>query len=181
MSETLQTRIQVSVTGNLSNALPLETITANPSDSVSLTLTNGVGANAADQIWSDQRTLAPAGVDNINVINFSGSADGVGGALSIARVKCIYVRNLGTNAASASGFEADALLVGGAAVGAWTTPFNGNSTAVVKIPSGGLFESITPGAVGASAGGSSGSIFKVLNNSGTATLTYNIFVVGATA
>src|SRR6266850_3923967 len=135
--ESLNVRFNAQFSADLVNALSFNTITDSVSLPVVVALANGTGAGQANQIFNDQRTLAGSASENINVVNFNGSLDGVGGAFSMSRIKAIIVQNL-------NGTESNSIQVGGAGVGAATAPFNGSTSSVVTIPGGSTFIALSP-------------------------------------
>src|SRR6266850_6451745 len=137
--ESLNVRFNAQFSADLVNALSFNTITDSVSLPVVVALANGTGAGQANQIFNDQRTLAGSANESINVVNFNGSLDGVGGAFSMSRIKAIIVQNLHVT-------ETNNLQIGGAGAGAITTPFNGNSSYLVTVPGGSTFIALSPGA-----------------------------------
>src|SRR5215475_12162218 len=106
MSETLDTRLTGNLAATLINTLPLSTVTDTAQLALTTVLASGVGANKANQIFSDQRTIVAGGSDVINVYNFNGTDDAVGSPLTMAKAKMIFVQNL-------DGTESNSLRMGG--------------------------------------------------------------------
>lgn len=137
--------------------------------SVSIT-TVGSGANSANQIWSDQRTLSASASENLD---FSGSLTNCyGQTVAFTIIKFIYIRNRSTTGN---------MLIGASASNQWGTMFSGTSPAL-QIRQGGFFINCCTDATGwaVTAGGTTptGDVLKVLNQDSGASLTYDIVLVG---
>ena len=155
------------------NVLDLVTASATLTDAAGLlhwAITSGTGANQADQLWSDTRTLALSTGEDLDLAG--GITDVYGNVLTMARVKMIYITAASTNGSTIS--------VGGASA----TQFVGwvaNSSDIVKIRPGGGFMLIAPDATAYVVGAGTADLLKVLNDDGAAGATYSIIIVGASA
>jgi hypothetical protein len=137
-----------------------------------LTLTAGVDfadGTAADQanlLWSDTRTLADGGSDELD-INDGTLSNNFGVALTMTKLKLLYVRN---NSADAN------LLIGGAA----TTPiaiFSDAASDKIKLPPEGEMLFIAPNVDGVSV--TTNKHIKIAHDgTGSSTLTYDIITIG---
>ena len=133
-------------------------------------VTNGTGANQANLIFRDQRTLGATTSENLDL---AGSlTDAYGSTITFARVKLIYVK-----AATANGGN---IIVGGAAANTFVGPF-ADATDKVKIPAGGMFQVADAGATGWVVTAGTGDILKVENDDGAEAGTYDIIIIGASA
>jgi len=191
MSETITSRIQLSVSALMQNQLGLEPLGANPALSTITNWVSGIGAGQANQLFIDHRVLNGTTSENINVATFSGSLDAVQGTISMARIRAVVVQNLSgtvnsvlnsSGGGTIAGFplnESGSITVGGAGAGAWTPFANGNSAAKVSIPGGGSLYAIAPGATAWAVGSSSGSLLQVANLASAGSITYNLMLIGA--
>jgi hypothetical protein len=142
-----------------------------PSASASLrvdktvSLENGTGANQADVLWQDQRTLTATSEE----LDLAGILAGIyGPTLTFAKVKGLYIEN--TNIATGA-----VLTVGGAAANAFVN-WVGDVTDKIKIGPGGHLQLASPVdgyAVGA------GDKLKI--DAGAATIIYKIVILGTSA
>lgn len=108
-----------------------QTLRATPA-TYALALTDGTGANQAQVVWSDSRTLATAGTDSLNLSSLSDDR----GTVNFSQIKAIYVRN--THAT-------EGLRVGGATIGAFAgLP----SVTSLTLPAGGVYLTTAPVAGG---------------------------------
>jgi len=130
-----------------------------------VTLDNGTGANQADTVFHDNRTLAD-GADETLDLHDGTLTDAFGDAITIDEMKLIYVKN---NSSDAS------LLVGGAA--ATQMGLFADVTDILTLPPGGEFLFTAPGSAGVDI--STNADLKIAHNgTGTSSLTYDIIVIG---
>lgn len=175
MAQTLVVTATANLSSLLTNALDLST----PRDLLDLSfslasLTTGVGANAGNQVFHDTRTLASAATENIDMYDYAGALDGLGVALTMARVKVLIIHNKSTTAS-------DVLTVGGeGSAAAWNSPFNASDTAKMTIRGGAHFILTAPDATGYAVVDVSNHLFKIVND-GAGSVTYDIVVIGANA
>lgn len=146
---------------------------SSPVDSASLsgtiTLNSGTGANQADRVFHDQRTLAPSTAEDLDLAG-GGLTDKFGAALTFARVKAIMIKAAAANGGNIE-FGGDANSV----------PIFGAAADFIRIPPGGVFVWTAPDATGVAVTAGTGDILQVNNANGGASGTYDIIVVGASA
>jgi hypothetical protein len=65
----------------------------------SLSFATGTGANQAQLVWSDSRTIAASGSDTLNLASLADDR----GTVVLSAVKAIYIRNTGTAAITWAG------------------------------------------------------------------------------
>jgi len=147
----------VSVPGNLAAAFGFDS-----------TLGNGATVNAADMVWGDTNTLAPsANVD----LDFAGTLVGaLGTTLTFARLKAIMVR-------AAAGNTNNVVMSRGASNG---VPIFGSASNSMPILPGGTFLWVAPGA-GVIVTPATGDLINFANSGAGTSVTYDIFVIGASA
>lgn len=146
---------------------------AAPSSKLTLTgqldFASGTGADQADVLWSDQRTLAASATEDLDL---SGSlSDALGTSVALARVKALFVQ-------AATGNTNDVVL-GNATTNAWATLLSATGTLTLKP---GAF--VLVGCEGATAWAvtaGTGDLLKVANSSSGSGVTYNIAIIGASA
>lgn len=132
-------------------------IPINPTPSI--TFTDGVGANAANQIYQANRALT-AGADSVDLAG--ALTDGYGSTVALVRVKAIYIKNTGTTDLT---------------FGAGSNPFITmlNSTGTITLKPGAFVLLATPDATGYAVTAGTGDLINV---TGTGTSTYSIAVLG---
>ena len=178
--ETLTISMNGNVNATLGNVVGLDTIYDTVLVQLAMSLNTGTGDSKANQMFTDQRTLAPGASIVTDLVTFSGSNDKVGNPLSMANIKFLYIYNYGTVPGQGANNESQTLILGGSPAGArgWTSVVNG--TVTLNGTSGWLLWD--PGASGyAVPSGSGNNLFKITNPSGSASVQYNMLVVGATS
>jgi len=131
---------------------------------------NGTGANEANLIFRDQRTLAASTSENLDLAGVL--TDAYGTVITFARIKMIYVK-----AATANGGNIE---IGGAGSNTWVGPFV-DASDKVQVPAGGMFQMADAGATGWAVTAGSADILLINNDDGGDTATYDIIIVGASA
>lgn len=166
----LTTEIAFSVRALATKALDLAAAHATHWNNPSWKLANGTGDGQADLAWSDQRTLAGAADETIDL---AGSlVDPFGDPVVFARVKMVMVTAAATNS--------DDVIVGGASANAWLGPFaEANDT--IAVQPGGMLLLVAPGETAWPVVSGTGDLLKIENAHSTAAATYNIVLVGASA
>lgn len=153
------------------NLTPVKTADfANVTQSVqrtfSKTLTVGTGADQADQVFSDQRTLAGTANETLDLQSLTNS---LGVAVVFTKVKLLYIEVVSTNSDST-------ITVGASGSSAFNTPFSGDDTFSIDIGPGGVAMFCRTDSTAYAVSGTVKDL-KVLNNSASS-LTYNIIIAG---
>jgi hypothetical protein len=131
-----------------------QTLRATPA-TYALALTDGTGANQAQLVWSDSRTIAAGGLDALTLSSLSDDR----GSIALSQVKAIYVKNTHATAT---------LRVGGSTIGA----FGGLPATIFRaLPPGGVYMVTAPTEAGF--GGS-----EALFASDSGEVTYDIVLIG---
>lgn len=133
-------------------------------------LANGTALDQCDLLWHDIRTLAATTSEDIDLAG--GISDQFGATVTFAKVRGLVIRNQTT----AAGII---LEVGGAASNEWSAPF-GAAGDKVKIGPDGSLALWNPSAAGFAVTGGSADTLKIYN-SGSASSTYQIVIVGSSA
>lgn len=166
----VNTTLRVVAAATQTNPLDLVTGRAPLDLDISIPLGSGTGANQADMIWSDQRTLAASATEDLDLAGVLVGA--FGNVLTFARVKAIIVRAAATNA--------NAVVVGGAAsnglVG-WVA----DATDKLNIRPGGMFELVAPDATAYPVAAGTGDLLRIGNGGAGTSVTYDIVIIGASA
>lgn len=137
------------------------TLRATPA-SYSLILSDGTGANQAQVVWSDARTIAPLSTD---VLDLGGLTDDRG-TVALSAVKLIYIR--ATAAVPIRLYN----------TGDWSQgPNNSPGAFEYEIPVGGVWLVTNPGATGWAVP-ANGSDTLSLQNDNAIEATYEIILIG---
>lgn len=164
----LTTVIEAEINATLTSALDLGTATY-PSDVLSrLTLTTGTGANQADLVFNDTRTVIASGTD---ALDLAGSLTGpLGGTLTIVKLKALMVR-------AAAGNTNNVRLNRPASNG---VPLFLAASDGIDILPGGLFLWAAPGA-GVTVTAATGDLINIDNSSSGTSVTYDVVIIGTSA
>jgi len=132
---------------------------------LSLAWASGTGADQADLVFGDQRSLATTN----EALDLSGVlTDAFGASLLFARIKLLYVKHTGTTGT---------LTIGGAAANGWITWVSDPTDKVVLQP-GGVLLLIAPAATAYAVTAGTADQLKI---DASAAITYDIVLIGASA
>lgn len=165
----LSTRINLSVAAEASLATDLATAVAPVALAKAMTLLTGTGADQADKIFADTRSVNASTTDSLDVATGGGLTDVLGAALALAKVKALVIVN--THATQALSYSRPA-----AGVAILTA-----ASDAVPIPAGGFLALAAAGAAGlATVTATTADLIDIVNGSG-ATGTYQIVIIGTSA
>lgn len=137
---------------------------------ISRPIGSGTGANQADQVFADTRTLAASSSEDLDMAGVLTNA--LGATVTFASVKALIIQ-------AAAGNTND-VVVGGAASNAFASMF-GDATDTIKVPPGGFLVLGDFGATGFAVAASTGDLLKIANGGSGTPVSYDIIVVGDTA
>lgn len=129
--------------------------------------TNGTGANQANAIFTDTRTLAASASEDLDLAG--ALVDAFGATLTFDKVKALIIK--------ADAANTNDVLVGGAA-SAQAAAFFGDASDVVKVKPGGTLALIAPDATGYDITATSADLLKIANSSSGSGVGYTIIIVG---
>ncbi|WP_128818022.1 hypothetical protein [Streptomyces sp. S063] len=153
------------------NAIELGTSRAPQALSRSVSLGSGTGAGKADRVFSDRRTLAASGTEDLDLAGVL--VDAFGATISFARIKGLVI-------AAAAG-NTNNVVVGAAASNPWSTLLGATHTLTLRP---GAFVAVGTGAADATSyavTASTGDLLKVANSGAGSAVTYDIHIIGASA
>lgn len=163
------TEITMQVRGTLSSPLDLVTAVAPLVTGRSILLDNGVGANQADRIWSDTRTLSASATEDLDLAGVL--TDAFGAALTFARIKALFV-------SAAAGNTNNVNITRPAANGVPLFLAAGDGIAVRP---GGFLGWACSDATGVAVTAGTGDLITVTNSAGGTGVTYSVVIIGASA
>ncbi|WP_060887285.1 hypothetical protein [Streptomyces caniscabiei] len=165
----LSTNMRLSLTSTLSSALDLVTSRA-PLTYESITdLASGVGANQADKIFADTRTLAASATEDLDLAGVL--SDPLGAALTFARIKAVLVK-------AAAGNTNSVQVTRPASNGVPLFLAAGDG---LSVRPGGLFLWVAPDATGVAVTAGTGDLLTLTNSAGSTSVTYDVIIIGASA
>ncbi|MCL5105670.1 MAG: hypothetical protein M1133_16380 [Armatimonadetes bacterium] len=165
MGQTLAATLTVRARNTYTNALDLANVVDSFDMSFSDTLANGAGANQAQVVWHDRRSLLTTATEELDL---AGALVNAFGTVTFTKIKGIIidVRTVTT------GYR---LLIGGAAANAFET-WLGAAGDKIRIDAGGMF-CLTSPVDGYTVTAGTGDILKIDNPSG-GTVEFDIYIIG---
>lgn len=153
----------------LTGALDLATASVPLTLTERIKLTSGTGADQADLIFHDRRTLAASASENLDL---AGSlVDALGNTLTFARVKAVII-------AAASGNTNDVQVIREATNGVPLFLAAGDGIAVRP---GGVLAWIAPDATAVAVTAGTGDLLEIANSGAGTSVTYDVVIVGSSA
>ncbi|HKQ02636.1 MAG TPA: hypothetical protein VJ735_20125 [Actinomycetes bacterium] len=169
MPATLTSTLTISALTQLVEALDLSSRRNDQNYSKSWSLASGVGANQADKIFHDQRTIAASGTDSLDLAGVL--TDVFGATITFARIKAVIV-------VAASGNINNVNVTRPASNG---VPLFLAPGAGIPVRPGGAFMWVAPDATGVVVTGATGDLLDIVNSAGSTSVTFDIIVIGASA
>lgn len=163
----LSGKIIIKTLANLVSALDLASATVPLANTKEFRFGSGTGAGQVNNIFSDSRTLAASGSEELDLAG--GLTNALGAVLTFTKVKALIVY--------ASAANANDVNVGGAAVNACSSFFGGASD-VVAIKPGGAAIFVAPDAAGFAVTAGTGDLLKVANGGAGTGVDYDIIILG---
>jgi hypothetical protein len=164
---TLTTNIRVDVQASVASAADLITGSVKVATVGSNALSDGTGANQADVIFCDTRSVATGATDDLD-LNGGGLLDPFGVAFAPAKVKALYIKSAAANTTN--------LTIGNDAL---PLPVLSADDTITLQP-GGVLLITWPAAAGIAVGAGATDTLQIVNGAG-ATATYDIVIVGTSA
>lgn len=160
----LTTNIIASIAADQTAVADFDTPEYRPSVGRNITLNPG----QADTVFTDERSLAASGTENLDL---NGAlTDALGKLINFVRVKAIIVT-------APAGNTAD-VIVGGAATNAFAGPLGG-TTPTINVRPGGVMMFATSDPGGWPVVAATGDLLKITNASAGQPATYDIMIIGA--
>jgi len=170
MALTGKFRFQAQITHTGASDLATLTDVVSGTTLPSWAITSGTGANQADMIFHDQRSLAASTSEELDL---AGSlVDAFDATLTFARIKGLVIYAASTNGGL--------IQVGGAASNGFIN-WVASATDIIQVRAGGTFSLIAPDAIAYAVTATTGDFFKINNTDGAAAGIYDIYIIGASA
>lgn len=165
----LSTTITARVQATLASALDLATASVPLDSNTRLAWTSGTGANQADQIWHDQRTIAASGSEDLDLAGVLSSA--LGATLTFVELKAVLVK-------AAAGNTNNVRVTRPASNG---VPLFAAAGDGIDVPPGGILLWANPGDGDVTVTAGTGDLLTVANSSSGSSVTYDIVIIGTSA
>lgn len=167
----LVSQLNLRLSAALTAALDLVSAAAPLTVDKTIELASGTGADQADKIFSDRRTLAASASEELDLAG--GLTDALGTALTFVKLKALLI--------IAAVANTNNVVVGGAAANGFQGPF-GAANDTIAVPPGGMLLLVAPAAAGlGTVTASTGDLLKIANSGGTTGVTYDIVAIGTSA
>jgi hypothetical protein len=164
---TLKTKLSIDLVALLTGSLDLQGLSAPAGLKRVYSLDDGAGANQANRLWSDRRTIAASGSEDIDL---AGSlTDAFGAALTFARIKALVI-------AAAAGNSNDVQVTRPASNGAPLFMAAGDG---IALHPGACLCWVDPSAAGVVVTAGTGDLLHVTNSGAGTGVTYDIVIIGA--
>jgi hypothetical protein len=165
----LNTKLLLELAADYTNPLDLATGLVPLAFTRSINLATGTGANQADKIWHDERSLNASATEDLDL---SGAlTDAFGVTVTMARVKGLVI--------AASPLNTNNVVVGAAASNAWAALLN--ATGTLTIRPGGVSAHFATDATAHVVTAGTGDLLKVANSGAGSSVIYDIVVIGCSA
>lgn len=159
-----------SVNGTVNNQLDLTKAIAAMTYAKAGSLVTGTGASQADRMFSDTRTIAPSGNDDLDLNGVL--LDPIGTTLSLLRIKVLAVFAYGANTNN--------LVMGGSATNPVTTILGG-TTPTLTIRPGGMLLLTATDATAYAVTAATADILRFTNAAAGTSVTYDVVIIGSSA
>ena len=168
MAEAHSSTIELKVNATQQNTVDLNIVKDVVGESWSMALTNGVGANKAENMFHDKRTIAASGTESLDVSG--GISNQFGTSLAFTKIKLIAIRALAANT--------NDLGIARPAVNG--LPFMAAASDKTVRKPGGVFLHTDPSAAGIPVTAGTGDLIEITNEAGGTTVDYEIIIIGET-
>lgn len=162
----LDTLVKISVRSTLSNDLDLAVAAAPTLADLNYTWATGTGANQADKVFSDQRTVNASANEDLDLAGVL--TDALNQSLTFAKVKAIYVK---ASASNANNVQVTRPASNG-------VPWLLAAGDGIALRPGATFIWISPDATGVSVTAGTGDLINVANSGGGTSVVYDIIIIG---
>ena len=165
---TITSQLQLSVGVKRVDALTLGAAGLSFTDSLAIAFASGVGANQADRVFADTRTLAASATENLDLAGVL--TDPFGVVMTFATIKALIIQ-------AAAGNTNDVNVQRPATLG---VPLFLAVSDGLPVKPGGAFVWVAPG-VGITVTPATGDLLTITNSAGTTGVTYDVIIIGTSA
>jgi hypothetical protein len=167
MATTQTSALSLKINADLSSVLDLVTAKANIDKKYSFSLASGSGADQADDIFSDTRTLSASGTEDHDLAGGLTNAFGETLTFSIIKAMIFSAAAANTNDVQVSVKSANGFVT-------WALAASDGIT----LRPGGMFCIVNPDATGMAVTASTGDLLTVTNSSSGTSVTYDMIIIG---
>lgn len=167
MPTSLTASLALSLAAQFANSLDVGSASYPVQYSPNYIFTDGTGANQANKIWTDTRTIAASGNDDLDLAGVL--TDAFGSVISFTRIKALIVVAAAANVND---------VVIGAAAATQVASIFGAVTHTIKVKPGGAFMIVAPDATGYAVTAATADLLRIANSAGGTGVDYTIAIVG---
>ena len=167
MAITLSGKIALNFMLKLWDSLDLTTAKDELAKEYTQLFATGEGANQADMVWHDTRTLGASATEDLDFAGGITNAFGV--VCTIKAIKAIFIRAAAANTNN--------VVISRPAVNGLVL-FGALSDALAGLKPGGMFLFTDPSAAGLVVTAATGDLLTITNSAGTTGVTYDIVIIG---
>lgn len=164
----LKARLEVKLTATLTNVLDLTQADAPLTALRIQDFANGVGANQANVIWSDRRTLSASTTEDLDLAG-GGLVDAFGVAVAPVKLRAVVISSASANVQNITLFG-----------DANSVPLLNTAATTVTLQPGGLYVFTAPAVAGVAVTAGTGDIIQVANGAGVS-ITYDVIIIGTSS
>lgn len=168
MATALAARLTLALLAQLDNPLDVGSVSYPVNYSTVKQFTDGVGVDQAQKIWTDTRTIAPSGNDDLDLNGVL--IDPFGVAVPFTKIKAIIIKAALANV--------NDLVIGNAAANQVSTIF-GAVAHTIKLKPDGLFVITAPDVAGFGITAATADILRIANGGAGTPVDYTIFLIGS--
>ncbi len=173
MAQTFSGNIKFALAGTFNGDNDLSTVTQAFNYTKNYNITNGTGADQANMIWADQRSISASSSETLDL--YGGLTNSFGTTINFTSLKGIII--------VASSSNVNNVLVGGNAAGALAGLFTLSGDAAIEdvqmvIPPGGMLALVNSNANGYAITNTTADILQIANSSSGSSVVYDIILLG---
>lgn len=167
MATSLVAVVKAALSATYANSLEFGSVEQKLQYNVSKPFAEGIGADQAQKLWTDQRTIAASGSETLDLSGVL--TDVFGAALSLTKVKALLIKAAESNV--------NDVVVGNAATNTWLGAF-GAAAHTMAVKPGGALLLIAPDANGLAVIAGTGDQLKIANSGAGSSVSFDIVVIG---
>jgi len=167
MAKTIHASVNLALRGEFANSADLGTSKLPLAYNGNFVFTNGTGANQVGSVFTDTRTLAASGSEDLDLSGVL--TDAFGAAIVFTKIKGLIIKAAAANT--------NDVLVGGHASAACAS-FFGDATDKVRVKPGGMVALMAPNAAGYAVAAGTADLLTVANSGSGAGVTFDILILG---
>lgn len=162
----LVSKISLAIAAALTSALDVGSAEYNPNFNQNFSWADGTGADQANMIWSDTRTLSASATENLDLAG--GLTNAFGATLTFTKVKAVLI-------VASAGNTNSVQVTRPASNGVPLFMAAGDGIALTP---GAAFSAVFPDANGVAVTAATGDLLTLTNSAGSTSVTYTIIVIG---